>query len=166
MDMTDRTRSAATLAVLAVIFLIALAWAWNAVTEPFPEKVEAPVCTDQMIAAGEDLVPTDVTVSVLNASDRSGLAQQTMEHLVRRGFAEGDLGNASAAEATTAQVWTDDPEDPVAKLVGSYLGRRVEYVDQSSALPGVTVIVGNDFPGVTRGLRKLTVDDDTYACSP
>ena len=43
-------------------------------TEPFPGKVDPPICVDTTYAAGERIYPQDVTVSVLNASRREGLA--------------------------------------------------------------------------------------------
>src|SRR5689334_15920813 len=41
-DVKARTRSAVTLAVLAVVFVIGVAWAWSSVTDPFPEKADQP----------------------------------------------------------------------------------------------------------------------------
>ncbi|MFF4539860.1 LytR C-terminal domain-containing protein [Streptomyces aureus] len=41
--------------------------------------------------------PGEITVNVLNATPRSGLAKQTADELKKRGFKIGDVGNATAA---------------------------------------------------------------------
>ncbi|MFD7917832.1 LytR C-terminal domain-containing protein [Streptomyces sp. NPDC059740] len=41
--------------------------------------------------------PHDVTVNVLNATDREGLAKKTADALKKRGFTIGEVGNAPAA---------------------------------------------------------------------
>ncbi|MDF4251574.1 LytR C-terminal domain-containing protein [Streptomyces sp. WMMB303] len=49
-------------------------------------------------AAGGDALPEpgDITVNVLNATSRSGLAKDTADELKKRGFKIGRIGNASA----------------------------------------------------------------------
>ena len=165
MDMTRTARSAATLLVLAVIFVAGLAWAWGKVTEPFPDKASDPACNDTLFSAGDKIVPGDVLVSVLNAGDTSGLAGDTMNHLVRMGFGKGEVGDTSHIRVP-AQVWASDPSGPAARLVASYLGKRVPIVDQDSSQPGITVVVNDDFTGVVKGAADEAVDDDTYVCSP
>jgi hypothetical protein len=165
MDMTRSARTAATLLVLALIFVAGLAWAWGKVTAPFPDKASDPACNDTLFTAGDKIVPEDVLVSVLNAGDRSGLAGDTMSHLVRMGFGKGDVGDADHIRVP-AQVWAADPNAPAARLVASYLGKRVPIVDQDSSHPGITVVVNDDFPGVVKGASDEAVEDDTYVCSP
>jgi hypothetical protein len=165
MDMTATARSAATLVVLGLIFVGGLTWAWSQVTEPFPEAAETPDCTDTMLSPGDEVVPSDVLVSVLNASDRDGLASETMGRLKKFGFGVGDLGNASAIK-DGAQIWTSDPDSPVTKMLRSYLGKDVKVVDQASTAPGVTVVVGDKFPGVSKGIRRQTVSTEVTVCSP
>jgi len=134
---------------------------------PFPERVEAPPCTDTRVAAGEELPPPQVMVSVLNAGGSNGLAGETMDDLVGHGFGEGRTNNAPAANHTrNAQVWASDPGDPAALLLASYLGRNVEIVDQPSGYPGVTIVVGKQFKGVKKGKAKLKVQVDSYVCTP
>jgi hypothetical protein len=166
MDMTASARSGATLAVLALIFVGGLAWAWPKVTAPFPEEASDPACADTLFSAGDQLKPGDVLLSVLNASDRDGLASETMNRLARAGFGRGELGNAPSIHGTAAQVWTSDPDGAVARLVASYLGDDVKMVDQSSSAPGVVVVVGDEFPGVVKGVRQEPVEADTTVCSP
>lgn len=166
MDMTASARSAATLLVLALIFVAGLAWAWSEVTAPFPGHQSDPACTDTLFSAGEQIKPGDVLVSVLNASDRNGLASDTLNRLARAGFGRGQLGNAPSIHGSAAQVWTSEPDGPVARLVASYLGQDVKVVDRSSSAPGVVVVVGDEFPGVVKGSRQEAVEEDTTVCSP
>src|SRR3546814_617523 len=163
MDMTATARSVATLVVLGLLFVGGVAWAWSQVTEPFPEPTETPDCSQTVFTAGEEIVPGDVLVSVLNASDRDGLAGETMDRLAKFGFGEGDLGNASAIR-DAAQIWTSEPDGPVAQLLASYLGKDVKVVDQESTAPGVTIVVGDKFPGVTKGLKRPTAGAGGPVC--
>jgi hypothetical protein len=167
MDMTRSARSAATLVVLAVIFVAGLAWAWGRVTAPFPEKEsDTAACSDTLFSAGDKLAPRDVLVSVLNAGDTSGLAGDTMNRLVRMGFGRGEVGDAPRIHGAAAQVWTAEPDGPAARLVATYLGKSVRIVDQTASQPGITVVVGDEFAGVVKGARSEAVEDDTYVCSP
>lgn len=167
LDLKEGNRSAMTLAVLAVVFLAGVAWAWSRVTEPFPEKLEAAPCTDTLIKAGEDVAPPQVMVTVLNAGGSNGLAGQTMSKLVAFGFSEGDTGNAPASTGpVSAQVWASDPGDPAAILLASYLGDDVEIVDQPTGYPGVTIVVGKRFDKVRKGRPTVTAQKDSYVCTP
>lgn len=166
-DVKESSRSAITLVVLAVVFLAAIAWGWSRVTSPFPEKVEAAPCTDTLVAAGEEVAPPQVMVTVLNAGGANGLAGKTMDKLVGFGFGHGKTGNAPRdTGSVSAQVWSDDPGDPAAILLASYLGKGVEVVDQPSGYPGVTIVVGKRFKGVTKGRATVTAQKDAYVCTP
>lgn len=166
-DVKQGSRSAITLVVLAVVFLAAVAWGWSRVTSPFPEKVEAAPCTDTLVASGEDVAPPQVMVTVLNAGGANGLAGTTMDKLVGFGFGQGKIGNAPKDTGlVSAQVWSDDPGDPAAILLASYLGKSVEIVDQPSGYPGVTIVVGKKFKGVKKGKATVTAQKDSYVCAP
>lgn len=167
LDLKEGNRSAMTLAVLAVVFLASVAWAWSRVTEPFPEKIDPPPCTDTRIAAGEEVAPPQVMVTVLNAGGGNGLAGQTMNRLVSFGFSAGDTGNAPADTGpVAAQVWASDPGDPAAILLASYLGKDVEIVDRPSGYPGVTIVVGKRFEKVRKGQPAVTAQKDSDVCTP
>lgn len=169
MDLTASSRTLATLAILAVVFLGSVAWAWSQVTDPFPEKVKAAPCTDTMVAAGDDVRPPQVMVSVLNAGGRDGLAGETMEALVKHGFASGGKANAEAPEGRagiSAQIWTTEPDSAAVALVQSYLGPEVDVLDQTSGRPGITVVVGKRFASVVKGKRAVRAATDTWVCTP
>ena len=160
-------RSAATLVALVVLLLVGVTWAWSAVTEPFPEREEAAVCTDQSVAEGEKVYPDQVTVSVLNAGDSEGLADRTMTDLVSNGLARGEVGNAPAdAEVNRAQVWAEDPTNPAVKLVVSFLGDGAKIVLRDPPLPGVNVVVGDEFTGATKGRKAIKAREAASICSP
>lgn len=167
MDTKARARSAVTLAVLAVLFVVGVAWAWSSVTEPFPEPEEQPACVESSFAAGDRVTPGNVLVNVLNASETEGLAGETMDALVRKGFAEGTKGNTAAEPSGNGVViWTEDPDGPAAALLRTYFGARTQIVEQATAEPGVTVVVGEGFPGVKNGRKAVKAQDDSYVCSP
>lgn len=167
LDVRQAGRSATTLAVLAVVFLAGLTWAWSRVTEPFPERAEPSPCTSTLVRAGEDVAPPQILVTVLNAGGSNGLASQTMDKLAGFGFVQGNTGNAPTdTGAVSAQVWAEDPDDPAARLLASYLGKNVDVVDQPSEYPGVTIVVGKQFKGVRKGHPTVTAKADTYICTP
>jgi len=167
MDLQAKARSTITLAVLALLFVIGVVWAWSAVTEPFPEPEETPDCVEEQFTAGSRLRPGDVLVNVMNAGNQEGLARNTMDALVRHGFGEGSRGNATVPKGSSGpQVWTSDPGSPAARLVASYLGPRADIVEQTTAEEGITVVVGDSFPGVVKGMRSIRVQEDTWVCAP
>ena len=167
LDVKAGSRSAVTMGALAVVFVASAAWGWAKVTQPFPEKVEPAPCTSTLIKKGDDLAPPQVMVTVLNGGGANGLAGKTMDKLIGFGFAKGDTGNAPDTDgAVTAQVWSDDPGDPAAILLASYLGSDVDIVDQPSGYPGVTIVVGKRFQGVVEGHPTVTARKDAYVCTP
>jgi len=162
-----RLRSAVTMAALAVLLLIAVAWGWSAVSEPFPEGEEVATCTSTTVEEGEKVYPDQVTVSVLNAGGREGLANRTMTELVDEGLGKGELGNAPEdADVKGVEIWAADLENPGVRLVRSFLGDDVKLVRRDPQLPGVNVVVGEDFPGVTNGRKSVAAREDTTICSP
>ena len=167
MDIKARTRSAVTLSVLAVLFVTGAAWAWSAVTDPFPEKEEQPACIESAVAVGDRITPGAVLVNVFNASSTEGLAGETIKALVRRGFAEGTTSNTSYEVGESgAVIWAPEPDGLAAKLLQTYFGPDTEIIDQATAEPGITVVVGEGFPGVKPGRKGITAAVDSTVCSP
>lgn len=162
-----KIRSAVTMIGLAVVLLIGVAWAWSAVTEPFPERDDAVTCTSTKVGEGEKVYPDQVTVSVLNAGSREGLANRTMSDLVEAGLAKGELGNApDDAEVSGVEIWSEDLKNPAVKLVVSFLGEDAKLVRRDPPLPGVNVVVGGEFPGVTEGRASVAAKEEVTICSP
>jgi hypothetical protein len=108
-----------------------------------------------------------VTVSVYNASDRSGLAARTMSGFEDMGFGVGHVGNAPKGTSILyAQIWTQDRHNPAVQLVASRLGPRAHIIDQEPKGPGVTVLVGPKFTKLVQGKQSTKVSEATTICSP
>ena len=169
-DLLGRFRSLATLGVLAVLLLIGVTWGWSAVTEPLPNSEDPPICSEVTVEAGEKIYPEQVTVSVLNAGSRQGLAGSTMQALVNKGFAKGDNANApSRADVAGAEIWTDAPDSAAVALVRSYLaknGKGVVVREQEPTEVGINIVVGDQFGKVVKGRKAMTANDDTTVCTP
>ena len=167
LDVKEGSRSAVTLAVLAVVFLASVLWAWSSVTEPLPERAKPAPCTDTRVKAGEEVAPPQVRVNVLNAGGPNGLASKTMAKLAEAGFVTGSTGNAPADTGkVAAQVWSNDPDNPATVLLASYLGAKVEVVDRPSGYAGVTIVVGKRFKGVKQGEASVRASKDATVCTP
>ena len=157
--MEQAAKSTVTLAALSVVLVLVGIWGWNAATKPFPAKTEPPKCVATSIDAGEKVFPQQVTVSVYNASDRNGLAGQTMAELVEQGFTKGDTGNAPGnARVPVAAIWTDTPKNPDVLLLASRLGKSAEVVRRDSAGVGVTLVVGDDFAKLLPGKKAVVAE--------
>jgi hypothetical protein len=155
-----------TLTGLTMMLVAGVAWGYNQVTKPFPGRAEAPVCIDTKYDAGDQLSPQDVTVSVLNASSREGLAGRTMELLHADGFATGTTENApKGTSVAVAEIWVTDKTNPAIPLVRSRIG-KVPVRERSSLPPGIVVVVGDQFGDLQTGLTSLTAKRDGVVCSP
>jgi hypothetical protein len=156
-----------TLATLAVLLLVGIAWGWSAMTSPFPQKAQNKICYPTQVQAGDRVSAPKVTVSVFNASDRVGLAERTMTGFKDQGFGTGNVGNApKGTHVRFAQVWSDDPTDPAVRLVVSRLGPHAHIVDRHHSGPGVVVMVGRTFGKLLSGKPSVKVTSTAKICSP
>jgi hypothetical protein len=167
-QLTARLRTAITLAALAVLMVAGVSWGWAQMTKPFPGKVDALVCVDTRYGAGEQLTVQDVTVSVLNAGTREGLASRTLADLHTAGFAEGDSDTAPKGTTLSApaEIWVDDVHNPGAKLLRARLGKVPVVAHPEINYPGITVVLGDDFGELRQGPDSLVVTTDAVVCSP
>ena len=165
--MTARLRTAVTLVALAVLLLVGVTWGWAQVSDPLPGKAEAAICVPTSYAAGDELFVQDVTVSVLNASKREGLAGRTLQLFEDDGFAAGQTSNAPEGTAVpVAEIWVTDPESPAAKLVRARLGQVPVREEPGNPAVGVTVVVGDGFGELQEGPQSVVLDADAVVCSP
>ncbi|MBB6627686.1 LytR C-terminal domain-containing protein [Nocardioides sp. KIGAM211] len=165
--MSQGLRTAITVSVLGLILVIGAAWGYSSLTEPFPGKVDAPLCTNVSVAQGDKVYADQVVVSVYNAGTREGLAGRTMQLFTDKGFTEGDSGNApDKAEVATAEVWAKDPKNPAVQLVAAKLGPGTEIRRRATEGVGVTVIVGDDFTKLVKGKSFIRSAEDATICSP
>jgi hypothetical protein len=167
-QLTARLRTAITLAALAVLMVFGVTWGWAQMTKPFPGKVDAPICVDTSYRAGDELFVQDVTVSVLNASAREGLAGRTLAELQTVGFAEGQTANAPKGTAITtpSEIWVDDIDNPGAKLLRARLGPVPVIAHPENTAAGITVVVGDQFGELRQGPQSVILKDDAVVCSP
>ena len=164
--MTAGLRSAVTLVGLSLMLVAAAAWGWAQLSQPFPGKAEPPTCVESSFSTGDEIYPQDVTVSVLNASAREGLAGRTMRLLVDDGFGEGDTANApKGTEVALAEIWSSDPENPAVKLLRSRFG-QIEVVDREYEAAGLVVVVGDQFKALRPGRDSVTAKADAVVCGP
>ena len=163
-----RLRTIVTITVLALVVLLAVRWGFGAVTEPFPEKAEAPTCVNAVVQVDDVLRPAAITVSVLNSGGRDGLARRVLTDLADQGFAEGALANApDDAKVDTVAIWAEDPNSPDVKLVRSYLGgKKVKIITGIGTAVGINVIVGDKFKTVGKGRAQIVAKQETTICTP
>ena len=161
--MTGAARSALTLAVLALLVLVAAVWGWAAFTEPFPEDEPVPICESATVAAGEEVRRDQVVVSVFNGSGRSGLAGATSAQLEERGFVAGDVADSPQPAATT-QIWSSDPTNPAVQLVQQQF-RGAEVVPGDPIGVGVVVVLGKKFSSLrSKQVEAVVAEADATIC--
>lgn len=167
MNLLPSLKSALTLGVLALLLILGVSWGFAQITEPFPGKVDPPICVDTSFPAGERIYPQDVTVSVLNASKREGLAGRTMAELVADGFHEGQTRNApDKTPVTRVEIWTTDKDNPAVLLVRSRLGQAEVLEKPDPGAAGIVVVVGDDFEETFEGRPSIVTDVDIVVCGP
>jgi hypothetical protein len=165
--MNIHIKTVLTLAVLAVLVLIGIAWGWKSMSTPFPHQATPKDCYTTQLQPGDRVSPPKVTVSVYNASDKVGLAGRTMSALEAQGFDAGKVGNAPKETAVLyAQIWTDDRHNPAVRLVASRLGPRAHIIEHAPRGTGVTVMVGPQFVKLVQGKQSVKVTEPTTICSP
>lgn len=93
------------------------------------------------------LAPSEVTVSVLNGTTRSGLAGSVSEDLAGRGYIIETTGNTR--QATGAAVIVHGPDGYLAaQAVRAQLPDGTLQLDQKREGPAVDLLIGRDFSGL------------------
>ncbi len=152
-------RTPITLVVLLGVLLGAAYYGWNTIVNPGDDsKAAAPTtpkkteCKKKVtIKKGTRLTAGDVTVNVYNAGSRSGLAGQTLDSLVAKGFKRGIADNAQPDLTTWGNATVVLPGgtgEPQTRLVHNQFVGTVKYVKGPALAPGVDVVVGDNFRGV------------------
>jgi hypothetical protein len=165
--------TAVTMLVLVGILVTAAVWGWRSLTAELPDApvVAAepdPSCTPALIERGERIRARQVRVSVFNSGTEAGLAGETMDALVDRGFQAGETANApSEIDVRRVQVWTTERDDLRARLVARQFGKqaRVRVTDEDLG-PGVDVVVGNQIRRLVKAPRSLRVRQPEEVCVP
>ena len=161
--MSGALRSALTLAVLALLVVVASLWGWAAFTEPFPKDEPVPICENATVTAGSEVRRDQVVVSVFNGSGRSGLAGSTSAQLAERGFVAGDVADSPQPAATT-QIWSSDPTNPAVQLVQKQF-KGAEVVPGNPIGVGVVVVVGEKFTALRKKqVESVVAEADATIC--
>ncbi|WP_344015959.1 LCP family protein [Pseudonocardia xinjiangensis] len=109
---------------------------------PLPEQARDPD------AASTGPSPADVKVSVLNASDKSGLATQVGETLGSLGFSVGDVGNADQPTPQTVIRFSPD-QAAAAALLASTVPSATSVPDPGTS-GELQLVLGRSFDDVVR----------------
>lgn len=118
--------------------------------------------------------PGQVTVNVLNATTRSGLAQKTADELKKRGFRVGEVSNApkeyDKKVAGTGLLLGPAPSPKGAlPVLGTQLPGAEHRTDAARKGAAVDLIIGDGFKGLAKpadadtALAKLTAPRSTPA---
>ena len=164
--------TAITLLVLSGILALGLVVGMKSLFAPLPGSSDvaatpSPGCAVEQVKKGQRLRSNQVVVSVYNGGTRAGLAGKTLDRLVRRGFQQGEVGNAPGkASPKFVQVWTTEKHDAAAHLVALQFGpRTVVRVVKFDLSDGVDVVLGNDFRGLVKAPHSIRVHNRQQLCS-
>ncbi|MFK0117245.1 LytR C-terminal domain-containing protein [Streptomyces sp. NPDC090994] len=108
--------------------------------------------------------PGAVTVNVLNATTRSGLAKKTADELKKRGFRIGDVGNAPATydkkvDGTGVLLGPAAALKSTLPVLGTQLPAAERRTDPARKGAAVDLIIGDGF----KGLAKKAAADTALA---
>ncbi|MFJ2610200.1 LytR C-terminal domain-containing protein [Streptomyces sp. NPDC091279] len=116
--------------------------------------------------------PGRITVNVLNATARSGLAKTTADELKKRGFKIGEVGNATKqydkkVRGTGMLLGPAAALDTALPVLGTQLAGAERRTDAARKGTDVDLILGNDFKALTskaaadKALAALTAPQPT-----
>ncbi|CAL9530026.1 hypothetical protein KE639_03535 [Streptomyces sp. V17-9] len=99
--------------------------------------------------------PGQVTVNVLNATTRSGLAQKTADELKKRGFRVGDVSNApekydKKVAGTGVLLGPAASAKTALPVLGTQLPGAERQTDAARKGAAVDLIIGNAFKGLAK----------------
>lgn len=128
----------------------------------------APTCTAKAsLRPGQVLRAKDIVVNTYNASNRSGLAGETLDALVAKGFKKGAAENApDRADVANVTIWTDEATSPSVLLVAKQFRGKVTITAGDALAPGVVILLGDNFTALraTAPLR-VKVRRNTQGCT-
>jgi hypothetical protein len=165
--------TAVTMLVLVAILVGGVVLGVDKLFAPLPKDSQASSdptsgCTTQTLKKGQKVRAREVQVSVFNGGTRAGLADQTMNQLVRRGFKRGDVGNAPSDVAVRrVQVWSSDKHSVAAKLVARQFGPRTKVRRTKTDLgAGIDIVVGNGLRSLHKAPKVMVVRKTSSVCVP
>ncbi|MFJ4687537.1 LytR C-terminal domain-containing protein [Streptomyces sp. NPDC091377] len=122
--------------------------------------------------AGAVPAPAKITVNVLNATTRSGLAKRTADELKKRGFKIGEVGNAGKTydkkvKGTGILLGPSAALNSTLPVLATQLADAERRTDAARKGKEIDLILGDDFKQLTsrtaadRALTTLTSPDPT-----
>lgn len=137
-----RRRTAITLIVVALLLVVALWKSWDYVQG----WLGKPDTTAHACLPVKDVVASQVTLNVYNATARSGLAGSTAAGLKKRGFKIASIANDPLEKKVTgtAEIRYGTGGVSAAKLVAAQL-KSPRMVKDSRSDSSLDVVVGNKF---------------------
>ncbi|MBC9728046.1 LytR C-terminal domain-containing protein [Streptomyces sp. TRM68367] len=98
--------------------------------------------------------PGRITVNVLNATTRSGLAKQTADELKKRGFRIGEVGNATKeydkkVDGTGVLLGPASSLNTSLRVLGTQLADAERRTDGARKGDAVDLVLGNAFKALT-----------------
>lgn len=149
--------------VLLAIVVYATYWGWSAAFGDEPAAVPTLGCPTTVVPTGGAttgagpsapdqanplvLLPSGMTVNVLNASERRGLAANTAAGLRDLGFNIGEVANSSQPIATSAEIRASAVDDPQVLLLQQYVPGATVVADGRPDA-SVDLVVGDKFTAV------------------
>jgi len=165
--------TAVTLLVLVGILVVGVLVGIDNLLAPLPGSGSpaadaSPSCSPKTVKKGQRIRATQVQVSVFNGGTRSGLADDTLGALAKRGFKRGEVGNApSDIKVKRVQVFSTEKNDVTALLVAHQFGKGTTVRYTATDLgPGIDVVVGNHFHKLAKAKRVLVVSKSSSVCVP
>ncbi len=168
-------KSPITLLVLIGLLLGAAYYGWRNVSEPDAKSPTAtapltkkPKCaTVEKFRKGQEIGAEDVVVNVFNAGSTTGLATETLDSLVAKGFTRGEADNAPGdVTAGNVTIVTKQKDDPTVRLVALQFKGTVEFAEGPDLAPGVDVFVGDGFRSVDdEAQRVLRLERAVSTCT-
>ncbi|MCQ4211871.1 MULTISPECIES: LytR C-terminal domain-containing protein [Streptomyces] len=166
-----RSRSRIVLAVVASVVAVALiGWGSFQLVDVFTGGDKATAagpgpadCAKKPSASASPSVPAtakklpapgQITVNVLNATPRGGLAKDTADELKKRGFKIGEVGNATKAydkkvKGTGILLGATTATDAALPVLGTQLAGAEQKADTRAKATEVDLILGTAFKSLT-----------------
>ncbi|MFD8213675.1 LytR C-terminal domain-containing protein [Streptomyces sp. NPDC059697] len=118
-------------------------------------SAKATTASTTSTAAGTLPRPGQITVNVLNATPRSGLAKQTADELKKRGFRIGDVGNATATydkkvNGAGILLGAKGAAQAALPVLGTQLSGAEVKTDGRAQADRVDLIIGTSFKSLTK----------------
>jgi LytR cell envelope-related transcriptional attenuator len=134
------------LVFLLVLALAALGVWWTVLRQDAERQADVAAACGTADAPVIALDPSTVSVRVLNATDRRGVAQTIGQELQRRGFTVPEIGNDGTEREVTGvgEIRYGPRGRDVARFVGLQLPGATEYVD-TRATAVVDLVVGPEW---------------------